>query len=153
MRKEANHRYFSFQIISGVTLLLCQNFLHMSLATSLVRSTMARQRPIIIAASMRAKQSPVQRGRISCLHLLVSSWVLTHQNKIKKNSILIIIFVCLFLFVVTDNLSQVTQRQLGANVRGSRLMPSLSEEKKKTKIASSHDEKKSSLKNIKRKER
>ena len=47
-----------------------------------------------------------------------------------------------------------TQRQLGANVRGSRLMPSLSEEKKKAKIASSHEEEKiSSHKNIKRKER
>ena len=122
MRKEANHRYFSFQIISGVTLLLCPNFLHMSLATSLVRSTMARQRPIIIAASTRAKQSPVQRGRISCLHLLVSSWVLTHQNKIKKqhinNYFRLFIFVCCHWQLVTGDStttwSECTRKQIDA---------------------------------------
>ena len=46
-----------------------------------------------------------------------------------------------------------TQRQLGANVRGSRLMPSLSEEKKKTKIASSHEKKNSHIKILTEKKR
>ena len=117
MRKEANHRYFSFQIISGVTLLLCQNFLHMSLATSLVRSTMARQRPIIIAASMRAKQSPVQRERISCLHLLVSSWVLTLKNQNKINFRLFIFVCCHWQLVTGDSTttwSECTRKQIDA---------------------------------------
>ena len=117
MRKEANHRYFSFQIISGVTLLLCPNFLHMSLATSLVRSTMARQRPIIIAASMRAKQSPVQRGRISCLHLLVSSWVLTLKNQNKINFRLFIFVCCHWQLVTGDSTttwSECTRKQIDA---------------------------------------
>ena len=117
MRKEANHWYFSFQIISGVTLLLCLNFLHMSLATSLVRSTMARQRPIIIAASMRAKQSPVHRGRISCLHLLVSSWVLTLKNQNKINFRLFIFVCCHWQLVTGDSTttwSECTRKQIDA---------------------------------------
>ena len=154
MRKEANHRYFSFQIISGVTLLLCPNFLHMSLATSLVRSTMARQRPIIIAASTRAKQSPVHRGRISCLHLLVSSWVLTlkNQNKINKQHIIDFSFVYFCLLSLTtchrwlnDNLERMYEEADWCRVWAKR--------KRKRKLLLHMMKKNSSHKNIKRKER